>query len=285
MSRLNITIVTLLLIFGIPYYWFMLDNSAPPAKAHPIEIAQLRSLAKAGRKTAPVAIRFERVASQTVMGNRIAAGMGLRAIRLHTFAYMLDYGEGAPVLIGTGLTRADARRFDHQSFGEKAQARINMALTGARAVVPLALTPEQLGGLRKLEEAGQAKALDDDFARQQEADRKGAPHRVAPGVAIIPTPQFQQGSRMVYARLANGREYLFAGELAPTYRNWHDLRLPARFVTDMGRREDRQAILSWLMTIRALKQQAPDLVVVPGHKIPKHSGMRLYFDDSANILH
>ena len=130
----------------------------------------------------------------------------------------------------------------------------------------------------------QAKMLDSQLARLLVADRKGVPHRAAPGVVVIPTPQFQPGSRMVYARLANGREFLFVGKLAPIRRNWLGPRLPARFVTNLGHRDDRQAMLSWLLTIRALKQGAPALEVISGGMIPQRSGMQLYFDDSANIV-
>jgi hypothetical protein len=284
MARLNFTILMLLLIFGIPYYWFVIDNSAPAARTQPVSIAQLRELAASPGEPAPNAIRFERIASQSLMGNRIAAGMGLRAIRLHTLSYMVEYPEAAPLLIGAGITRADADRFGHQSFSPRAQARVTRALARSSALVTLSTAPEQLGGLRMIDGTAQARTLDGELARQQEADRMGKPHRIAAGIVTIPTPKFQPGSRMVYVRLASGREYLFVGKLAPLWRNWHDLRLPARFVTDLGQREDRKSMLSWLLTIRELKRQAPALVIVPGSAIPKRSGLQHYFDDSANIL-
>ncbi len=284
MARLNFTILMLLVIIGIPYYWFMIDNSAPDALPQPISIAQLRSLADAPGQAAPTRIRFERIASQSLMGNRVAAGMGLRSLRLHTLSYMIEYAGRPPVLVGAGLTSADAARFGNETFAPKAQARVTRALARAGALVPLFTAPEQLGGLRMIAGTDQAKMLDSQLARLQEADRKGVPHLAAPGVVVIPTPQFQPGSRMVYVKLAIGREYLFVGRLAPIFRNWHSPRLPARFVTDLGRREDRQAMLSWLLTIRALKQRAPALEVISGGMIPQRSGMQLYFDDSANIV-
>ncbi len=79
-------------------------------------------------------------------------------------------------------------------------------------------------------------------------------------------------------------EYLFLGNLAPVGLNWFGPRLPARFVTDLGRREDRKARYSWLLTVRELKEQAPALVMVPGGGIPKKSGLLHFFDESANIL-
>lgn len=284
MARLNITILMLLLILGIPYYWFMIDNSAPAAQPQPVGIEQLRSLSQAPGEALPDRIRFERIASQSQMANRVAAGAGLRAIRLHTLAYKVDYDDDAPVLIGAGMTKADADRYGHQTFAIKAQARVTGALADAREVVPLSPSPEQLGSLRTLAGTDHGRTLDARLAKQQEADLAGQPHRVAPGVVVIPTPQVSPGSRMVYARLADGREYLFTGTISPIRANWLRLRLPARFVTDLGRLEDRRAILSWLLTVQALQQQAPGLIVVPGNRIPRQSGLQRFFDDTAHIV-
>lgn len=283
MARFNFAMLLLLVVIGIPYYWFLLDNSSPPAQPQPVGIAQLRSLAAPPGEALPTRIRYERIASQSLMGNRIAAGMGLRPVRLHTLSFMVEYARNAPVLIGAGMARADVERFGHEAFAPKAQARVEKALGRARGLVPLSSAPEQLGGLRTIG-GERARTLKADLARQQQADRQLAPHRVAPGVVVIPTPQFQPGSRMVFARQADGREYLFAGGLARVGRNWVRLRLPARFVTDLGRREDRQAMRSWLVTVQTLKRQAPALVIVPGSGIPRHSGLQRFFDDSGNIL-
>lgn len=284
MTRFNRAMLVLLLAVGIPYYWFVLDTSTPSAKPQPITIAQLRNLATAPGELAPIRIRFERIASQSLMGNRIAAGMGLRSIRLHTISYMVEYDDRAPVMIGAGMTRTDAKRFEHVTFGTRAQARVTRALTKARTLVPLSPAPEQMGGMRMIGETEQARTLDAKLARQQQADRIGVPHRVAPGVVVIPTLALESGSRLVYVRLASGREYLFLGNLAPTRLNWFGPRLPARFVTDLGRLEDREALYSWLLTVRELKENAPALVVVPGGGIPKKSGLLHYFDESANIV-
>ncbi|MBM3595840.1 MAG: hypothetical protein FJX31_08735 [Alphaproteobacteria bacterium] len=104
MARLSVTIVMLLLIIGIPFYWFMIDNSAPAAKPIPLTIEQLRSLYASPEEALPDSIRYERIASQWMMGNRIEAGPGLRSIRLHIFSYMAGYDDASPVMIGSGMT-------------------------------------------------------------------------------------------------------------------------------------------------------------------------------------
>ncbi len=175
MSRLNRTILVLLLLVGIPYYWFVLDYGAPPAQPRPITIAQLRSLSISPGEPAPSRIRFERVSSQRLMGNRIAAGMGLRSIRLHTISYMVEYPEDAPVLIGAGITRADARRFDHVTFAQRAQARVTRALskcTRARS----AFARTRTNGRDAYDRRNRAGA---DTRRRSRAATASRPHRSA----------------------------------------------------------------------------------------------------------
>jgi hypothetical protein len=278
MRRLNLTFLALLLLVGIPYYWFFLDNGGPDAQAQPITIEQLRSLADAANEAAPQHIHYERVASDSLMGNRIAAGTGLRSERLDTLSFMLAYGNGDAILIGSGISKADSARHGQESYDARAQARVTEALLRARMLIPLYAADDQFGGLKMLSGSAQGKQLDADLAAQRRADANGAPYRVASGVVVIPTPRLRAGSRLVFVRLADGREVLFAGSLAPISQRWRQMRLPSRFVTDLGVREDRGAIRSWLLTLRALHEEAPRLTIVSGSRIPKQSGFTHRFD-------
>ena len=284
MSRVNRVILLVLLLVGIPYYWLMLDNSAPPSKPQPVSIAQLRALANAAGDRGPERIRFELVATSTQMGNRIAAGTGLRSAELHVLSYLLEYANGDPLLIGGGMAEVDARHAEMHSFSPQSQARVARALGKARMLIPLSPIPEQLGALRMITGTAKAKALDTNLAEQQTEDRKGLPRKIAPGVVVIPASQFRIGARMIYVQLASGREYLFAGSVWPIKENRLQQRLPARLVTDFGRKEDRSAMRSWLITLRALKRQAPGLMIVTGNRVPRGAGMQHYFDESANTL-
>ena len=283
MSRLNRTILILLLIVGIPYYWYFLDNSGPEAKAQPIDMAQLRELASR-QQPGPARIRFEQIGSYNRVGNRIAAGSGLRGVQLNILAYLLEYEDGKSVLIGGGITRSSAKALELEAYSPQAQARVVTALAHADKLVPLVPSPDQLGGLHMLEGSEQARLLSADFAKQQQADANGEAYPVAPGIVVMPTPGLNSGARLVFVRMAGGKEFLFAGDLAQINQSWSELRLPARFTTDFGKLEDRGAIRSWLLTLRALKQQAPGLIVVSGNKIPQGGGFIRYFDESANII-
>ena len=70
---------------------------------------------------------------------------------------------------------------------------------------------------------------------------------------------------MVFVRLADGREFLFAGDIATMARSWQELRARSRLIGDYFAPEDRAEIYAWLKTIRALKAQSPGLVILPGH--------------------
>jgi len=284
MSRVNRAILLVLLLVGIPYYWLLLDNSAPPSKPQPVSIAQLRRLADAADDRGPERIRFELVAIGSQMGNRIAAGTGLRSAELHVLSYLLEYANGDTVLIGGGMTQADARRAEMRSFSPQSQARVARALGKARMLIPLSPITEQLGALRMIAGTAKAKALDANLAEQQTEDRKGLPRKIAPGVVVIPASQFGMSARMIYVRMASGREYLFAGSVAPIKESWSQQRLPARLITDFGRNEeDRAELRSWLLTLRALKNEVPELIIVPGSRIPAGGRLQRYFDESANI--
>lgn len=70
---------------------------------------------------------------------------------------------------------------------------------------------------------------------------------------------------MIYVRLADGREVLFAGDIATMAASWQELRARSRLIGDYLAPEDRREVYAWLRTIRALKAEAPNLLIVPGH--------------------
>ncbi len=94
----------------------------------------------------------------------------------------------------------------------------------------------------------------------------GGPQAVAPGVVVIPAPSHTPGSQMIYARLANGREYLFAGDIATFAQSWLQLRARSHLIGDYLAPENRAEVFAWLKTIRALKTSAPAMTVLAGHE-------------------
>jgi hypothetical protein len=70
---------------------------------------------------------------------------------------------------------------------------------------------------------------------------------------------------MVYVKRADGQEFLFVGDVAWKMRNIDLARERARLVTWLFLHEDREAVLSQLAALNALKRANPGIHLIPGH--------------------
>jgi glyoxylase-like metal-dependent hydrolase (beta-lactamase superfamily II) len=156
-------------------------------------------------------------------------------------------------------------------FNPASQNRIDAHMRQAGLILLTSPSSEHAGGLAALApranilprarlSAAQARALG-----HGSGTAGGAPRAVAPGIVVIPASAPSPGSQLVYVRLENGREYLFAGDIAPFAQSWKEQRGRSRYHTDIARPEDRAASFAWLRTIASLKGEAPRLRIVPGH--------------------
>jgi glyoxylase-like metal-dependent hydrolase (beta-lactamase superfamily II) len=280
--RFNWLILALLVLIGAPYYWLLLDNRSGEAAAKPVSIAQLRTLAASIPGPAPSEVRFEQVAWRRLPGTLFAAGSGLKRRRIAVMAWQLPVPGGRPVMIDSGITRALSDEMQFEAFVPELQAKVDGQLAAAGLVLITHEHPDHLGPLAAmggtpLRQAARLNAAQLSSAPLaatlpwRERDglsariAPGAPQAVAPGVVAIPAPSHTPGSQMVYVRLGDGREYLFAGDIATLDSSWRELRARSRLLGDWIAPEDRGEVYAWLKTIRALKAQAPGMVVVPGH--------------------
>ncbi|MFC0204859.1 hypothetical protein [Novosphingobium soli] len=204
-------------------------------------ITQLRALADSVEGARPVALHAESIGMRREMRNMLVAASGLRSVTCWTRVYTLDVPGTGPVVIGSGaLGGLRAEDFDQRR--PAAQARVAHALAHASRVLPLGGAEPSLG-------------------------HTTAPHAVAAGLVVIPMPGIAPGARMVYARLAGAREYLFTGDIARTDLNWREMRLPARLAAPHQSRAQRAENLAWLTTINALHRAAPQMVILAGSDI------------------
>lgn len=280
--RLNWFLFSLLLLVGLPYYWLLIDNRPGDAQAKPVSIAQLRQLAASVPGPAPSGVEMELVAYRRLPGTLFAAGTGLKRKLIGVMAWQLPVPGAAPIVIDSGLDAAAAREMGMEQFDASAERRVQQALAGASQILLTHEHVDHLGGLVTL---GRRDVLEKARFNPQQlpgnvwtnglrwpagplpsASLTGAaPVAVAPGVVVIPAPSHTAGSQMIFVRLHDGREYLFAGDIATLDSNWRELRARSRLVGDYFAPEDRGEVFSWLMTIRALRASAPGLVVLPGH--------------------
>ncbi len=282
-KRLNWFLLAMILLIGLPYYWLLLDNRPGDTPAKPVSIEQLRQLAASIPGPAPAALDVEMVAWRRLPGNLFVAGSGMKRRLVAVMAWQLRVPGGKPIVIDSGITKKVAQEMGMEGFNQAAQARVDAAMRKARLILITHEHADHLGALVALGGLPLANAArlnsrqlpDAPLATQMIAWPKGAvlqarltsdgPQAVAPGVVVIPAPSHTPGSQMIYARLANGREYLFAGDIATFAQSWQQLRARSHLVGDHFAPEDRAEVFAWLKTIRALKKAAPAMNVLAGH--------------------
>lgn len=86
------------------------------------------------------------------------------------------------------------------------------------------------------------------------------PYALRRGIVDLPV----RGGRMIYVRLADGRELVFAGRVAPLEISLIDNRIRPRILTDWLEPEDRAEAFAMLATLRQWHREAPAMVIVPG---------------------
>lgn len=254
--RLNLWLAVLLMIVGIPFYWYLLDAGTGDARAKPVTMTQLRALAASLPGPAPTALRSETLATRSVTRDMLAAGSGLRPAPIVLRAYTLVVPGERPVVIDAGTTRAAAEERDFETFDEGARQRVALAARNAGRLILLNAMPLRNGGLP----AGRVPP------GAVESLPGHGPRVVAPGVVVVPLAGLEPGATLVYVRLADGRELLFAGAVARLHASWQEVRPPARLTTRNESATYRPELASWLMTINALHRQAPQMTVVPAHE-------------------
>lgn len=297
MRRRYKLLLALLVIVGIPYYWLLVDNRPGSDPGPVIRIADLRRMAGTVPGPRPEAVAIQQVAWRRVPGTLFVAGGGLKRNLLSIQAGLIS-GPWGDIVIDSGFGAQDAEAFGVEAYLPHAQARIDAAMRRARLIVFTHEHVDHMGGLlRSKDWAGVAphalitpeQAPSGPVARSLPWPSGAAaairPFRytgmtaIAPGVVLIRTPGHTPGSQMVYARLADGREYLFAGDTATMARSWEQLRARSRLVGDMIVHEDRAAVFGWLKAIRRLHRATPALVIIPGHEYDA-----LVFDAPRNRL-
>lgn len=280
--RLNLILLALVLVIGLPTWWLLLDNRPGDSPAKPLRIEQLRTLAASLPGPAPSAVEMELVAFRRLPGNLFAAGSGFKRRLIGVMVFRLPVAGGKPVVIDSGLSAAASAEMGMEKYYPEAQARVNAALRDAGTIVLTHEHADHLGGVVALGDPavlGKVRFNRDQLPGNRWTDllrwpqgplpaptiAGSAPIAVAPGVVVIPAPSHTPGSQMVFVRLADGREYLFAGDIATMAQSWRELRARSRLIGDWLAPENRSEVFAWLRTMRALKAEAPRLEIVAGH--------------------
>ncbi|MFM9864384.1 MAG: MBL fold metallo-hydrolase [Micropepsaceae bacterium] len=282
-------ILTLVALGAAAYYWLIVDASGPwGGNAYAIDLAEVRSLANSIRNDKPTEIRLERIAAFKMPFTAMVAGESWAEIDAPVYSYQVVYPGAAAVVIDAAIDGVQAAKNKEPTFDAAAYARMQSAMTNASNIVithehldhiggitaapnlsailaQVRLTkeqvdhPEKMGGLKFPDGAlsGYTPLTYDKY------------HVLSPGVVLIKAPGHTPGSQLVFVQLADGREYLFLGDVAWRYESVERVRTRARFVSWWFLGEDRDAVLHELAEFKRLSDAEPKLIIVPGHDI-KH---------------
>ncbi|MCA1662557.1 MAG: MBL fold metallo-hydrolase [Novosphingobium sp.] len=283
MKRRYKLLLALLVLIGVPYYWLLIDNRPGDGPGAQLDIAELRRLAESIPGPKPEAVAVQTVGWRRVPGTLFVAGGGLKRNLLTIQAGLLS-GPWGEIVIDGGFGAQDAEEFGLEAFRPDHQARVDAAMRRARRIVFTHEHLDHIGGLLRLPDFAQVapKALitPEQMRGNRWADglpwprgareslrafRYSGMTAIAPGVVLIRTPGHTPGSQMVYARLADGREALFAGDTATMERSWRQVRARSRLVGDLMVGEDRAAVFAWLKAVNRLHRENPELIVIAGH--------------------
>jgi glyoxylase-like metal-dependent hydrolase (beta-lactamase superfamily II) len=283
----TIVIVTtsLIAIAAMAYYWLIMESHMPSTGSYAIDMAQVRSLADSIEGGAPAEIRVETVGTITFPKTAVVAGDGWEGTALPVSAFQLVYADKS-ILLDTAFDEATMKAGDAavSGYDSAAYQRIVSAMNKAALILITHEHWDHAAGLFAQPNLDKLLSVTKLNAEQVEhADRLvpsifPEPLRqaykpvsfekylaVAPGVVLIRAAGHTPGSQIIYVRRADGREYLFIGDVAWHKRNIDLVRERARLVTWWFLREDRDAVLLQLAELNRLQREEPNLLIMPGH--------------------
>lgn len=269
------------------FWWLFLDARAPKSAEGVFDLAAYRALV-ADDVGLPEAIRVEIVGEDQAPRFAVETGAGLSKMRLIYTAVEIVSPEST-IVIGAAvddITVDEIAQSKEARFYADAYARLQGAYLSADQIFlthehvdhvmavahhpapelfadKLRLTAQQIEALpRFAPEGGLSPALKnlEPFALSQ-------PTRIAPGVVAAPMPGHSPGSLIFYVMRADGREYLFIGDIVWTMSNIDHLKTRPRILQYLffDPQEDRKEILRQVRALHDLAAEEPGLIIIPCH--------------------
>lgn len=280
--NLLLTVCALLVIAAVAYYWLIVESHVPGDAEYALDIGEVRHLAGAAHGDKPVAIEVESVGLFKPPATFVVAGDGWKPTDLPVYSYRVVYPQTS-IIIDTALSK-EIGGDSLASFNAAAFARIQAAMTEASLILVTHEHSDHIGGLTS--HPGLAAVLPaTKLTREQIANpaamqpAKFPDHAldgyvpieyqkydaVAPGMVLIKSPGHTPGSQMIFVQTADGKEYLFTGDVAWHFRNIEVQRERPRFATQFVIEEDRTAVFGQLGALHRLHEAEPRINIVPGH--------------------
>lgn len=289
MKNSILVLVTFLVIVLISFWWLFLEGSAPTDTNHPFDVLWYRQLVDEGSGAKPTELRVEIVGTDVAPG--FAAQTGNFRSDYHTsYTSMQVVWPDRHIIVDGAVDQSTAEKIQqskHQSrFYPESYERVIDAISSAESiwithahpdhVMAIAYHPDLVNLASKINMNTEQIKL-----WNYSAEKEGWPNLpsgisvqdvllpklIAPGVVLVPTRGHTPGSQSYYIQLANGQEYLLIGDIIWQMSNIESLKTRPRILQYLlfDPDEDRKAVLSQVMALNLLKNQSPDLVVLPSH--------------------
>ena len=204
-------------------------------------LAKVRSAAVAIPGDLPVAINYLKYAASIRKWKDLIDGGSEDNATMGRTAFQIEYPQGF-IMVDAGMDRAVHHFFEKagpQPFDDSAANRVALAVQQAKLIVvthehgdhvagvirnannsvpgKTILTREQVNALINNPHMPEIK-LDPNRSKEYIVVEFESVLPIAPGVVLIKAPGHTPGELMVYAKLQNGKEYIFTGDVTWTYR-------------------------------------------------------------------
>jgi len=281
-TLLGIAVLALLAVSA----WLYLNarEPVPEESSYVFDIEEVRRLADELPGEKARAINAELVAEAELPRAGVFAGAGFEAHLMVHQVFQVVFPDGFLLIDAAFDESVHEQMGGLRPFYPEAKRRVQEALQNADQVL---ITHEHLDHIQGLalsaDPASLAKRLRlsrEQFANQRRLDEAEIPEAlrnqsrildyesalaVAPGVVVVKAAGHTPGSQLIYVQLADGREFLFLGDVA-----WHmdairQLHYRPRLVTDLILGEDRAAVLDQFRTLHDLMEAEPGVVLVSSH--------------------
>jgi glyoxylase-like metal-dependent hydrolase (beta-lactamase superfamily II) len=273
---------------------FLLDRAPVPDKStFVIDLPALRKAATL-EGALPEALEVVTTGHSAVPRTMVFAGGGFGDYQMAFSSWRVRYPDGSSVVIDTTMDAA----LEHKTFGDSspfdaaAFEQIQKAMSAAKMIIVTHEHVDHLGGVHSASDFDQLApklmltkaqlsdkaAKDNALTAEQMAKLKPFPLAplperatpLAPGIALLAAPGHSPGSQIVFVRLANGEEFLLAGDIGWSNQNITELRGRPYLLSWIMLHEDRDAVANELRALHDLAQANPTLHIVTAHDHAVH---------------
>lgn len=279
MGVFAVVVVLALAIYG-GARWALGTAPVPDTAATPLPLEQWRALAHSGDER-PQSLERILVAEGEFPAFAVIAGRPLREHQRMVFqTHVLRYADGRTVVIDPVHDAELHRQLFGDGFNDSAWESMQVALANAWMILATHEHVDHVAGIARSPHfediAAQvhltAEQIDSPFiydatfsdaqlARLAPVSYEGI-HSPAPGIVFDKAPGHSPGSQWIFVAMADGTEYLFAGDVAWAHANIDERRGRSRLVSALFLNEDQPQVAEQLAALAELRATSPVRIIV-----------------------